>query len=170
MTIADFIAIAAIFFGPIVAVRVSRYLDDQKEKRERKVNIFKTLMATRAYTVSWAHVEALNKIDLEFNESSEKEVFEAWKAYLDLLNTTNIPEDQWTTKRVDLLVDLLYKMACVLDYDFGKIDIKNSFYAPRAHGETEEEQDRLRKGIIEVLSGKRSINMSITNWPQENEQ
>ena len=55
MTIADFIAIVAILLGPIVAVRLTRYLDDRKEKKERKVKVFKTLMATRAYTVSWAH-------------------------------------------------------------------------------------------------------------------
>ncbi|WP_416208208.1 DUF6680 family protein [Halomonas sp.] len=54
--------ITAVFLGPVVAVRLTRYLDNQKEIRERKVNIFKTLMATRAYTVSWAHVEALNRI------------------------------------------------------------------------------------------------------------
>ena len=79
MTIADWLMISAVFLGPIVAVRLTRYLDNQREIRDRKINVFKTLMATRAYTVSWAHVEALNRIDLEFDKDhkKEREVIEA---------------------------------------------------------------------------------------------
>ena len=165
MTIADWLMILAVLSGPVVAVRLTRHLDNQKEIRERKVDVFKTLMATRAYTISWPHVEALNRIDLEFDLSNKKEkaVIEAWKEYLDLLNNTNIPIEQWGVKRVDLLVELLHKMAQVLDYDFDKTHIKNSSYSPRVHGETEEENAALRRGLIEVLGGNRSIPMHITN-------
>jgi len=168
MTIADWLMIIAVFLGPIVAVRLTRYLDDKKEIRTRKLEIFKTLMATRAYTSSWAHVEALNRIDLEFdkNHKKEKQVIEAWKEYLDLLGNTNIPIEQWGVRRIDLLIELLHKMAHVLNYDFDKTHIKNSSYSPRVHGETEEEQNALRKGVIEVLEGKKPIPMTITNWPQ----
>ena len=50
-------------------------------------------------------VETLNRIDLEFSTTNrkEKEVIEAWKAYLDLLGDKNIPQDQWGTRRVDCL-------------------------------------------------------------------
>lgn len=169
MTIADYLMIISVFLGPIVAVQLTRYLDDQKEVRARKLDIFKTLMATRAYNVSWTHVEALNRIDLEFHRShkKEKEVIEAWKEYLDLLSNTSIPADQWSMKRVELLVELLHKMARVLDYDFDKTHIKNSSYSPRVHRETEEELQVLRKWLIEVLEGKRTLAMSITNWPSE---
>lgn len=167
VTIADWLMITAVFLGPVVAVRITRYLDDKKEIRSRKLDIFKTLMATRAYNVSWTHVEALNRIDLEFDKEHrrEKEVIEAWKEYLDLLGNTDIPIDQWATKRVDLLVELLHKMAKVLNYDFDKTHIKNSSYSPRAHGDTEDEQNVLRKGLIEVLKGERPLPMAITNWP-----
>jgi hypothetical protein len=79
MTVTDWLMIAAVFLGPIIAVRLTRYLDNQKEIKGRKLDIFKTLMATRAYTVSWQHVEALNRIDLEFSQKQEREVIEAWK-------------------------------------------------------------------------------------------
>jgi len=168
MTIADWLMIVAVITGPVIAVRLTRYLDNQKEIRERKVNVFKTLMATRAYTVSWAHVEALNRIDLEFDAKNKKEkaVIEAWKEYLDLLNNSSIPIEQWGVKRVDLLVELLHKMAQVLEYDFDKTHIKNSSYSPRAHGETEDEQAALRRGLIEVLEGKRNIPMFVSNINQ----
>lgn len=167
MTIADWIMITAVFLGPIIAVRLTRYLDDQKEVRVRKLDIFKTLMATRAYNVSWIHVEALNRIDLEFDRKhkKEKEVIDAWKEYLDLLGNGTIQADQWNVKRVELLVELLHKMATVLDYDFDKTHIKNSSYSPRVHGETEEQQSVLRKRLVELLDGERTLPMSITNWP-----
>ena len=63
MTIADWLMIAAVLLGPIIAVQLTRHLDNKKEERERKLEVFKTLMATRAYTVSWDHVVALNRIE-----------------------------------------------------------------------------------------------------------
>lgn len=168
MTVTDWLMIVAIFLGPIVAVRLTRYLDNQKEIKERKVDIFKTLMATRAYTVSWLHVEALNRIDLEFDKDQEKEVIEAWKQYHDLLKDTITPIEQWEIKRVDFLVELLHKMAIVLGYDFDKTHIKNSSYSPRAHGDTEIQDAALRKGLIEILEGRRPVLMSIIDWRQGN--
>lgn len=168
MTIADWLMILAVLFGPIIAIQLTRYLDKKKEERERKLQVFKTLMATRAYTISWDHVVALNRIDLEFDKDNKKEkaVIEAWKAYLDLLGDKTMSPEQWAIKRLDLLVELLHKMAQVLDYDFDKTHIKNSSYSPVAHGNIEEEQGALRAGLIEVLQGKRSLPMAIVNWPQ----
>lgn len=159
MTISDWLMIAVVLAGPIIAVQLTRSLDDRREIRERKLGIFKTLMATRAYNISWTHVEALNRIDLEFERGNPKEraVLDAWKEYLDLLGTTNLSPDQWATKRVDLLVELLHKMALVLNYDFDKTHIKNSSYAPRAHGDIDSQQEALRRMTIELLEGKRFL-------------
>jgi hypothetical protein len=166
MTISDGLMILAVLAGPIIAVQLTRFLDNKREVRERKLQIFKTLMATRAYTISWDHVMTLNRIDLEFdkNNKNEKAVIEAWKAYLDLLGEKSITGEQWSIKRIDLLVELLHKMAVVLGYDFDKTHIKNSSYSPSAHSDIEDEQRAIRKGLIEVLEGKRDLPMKIANW------
>ncbi len=165
MTIADWLTILAILIGPIVAVQLTRYLDNKKEVRERKLTVFKTLMATRSYNLSWDHVVALNRIDLEFDKKNTKEkaVIDAWKAYLDLLGNKNLSTEQWAMKRVDLLIELLHTMATVLDYDFDKTHIKNSSYAPVAHETIEEEQRLLRVNMLEVLAGQRSIPITVGN-------
>jgi hypothetical protein len=62
----DYISIAAIFLGPIVAIQLQKFIERRKQSNERRENIFKTLMATRGSMLSTAHVEALNRIDLEF--------------------------------------------------------------------------------------------------------
>ncbi len=167
MTIADWLMITAVILGPIIAVQLTKYLDKKKDIRERKLWIFKTLMATRAFALSPHHVEALNRIDLEFdaNNNKEREVIEAWKAYLDLLGDTRIPQDLWNTRRIDLLIELLHKMAQVLDYDFDKTTIKNSCYYPRGYGELEEDQAVIRRGIRELIEGEKVIPIYITNLP-----
>jgi hypothetical protein len=168
MEIANWLMISAVFAGPIVAVRLTRYLDNKKEIRERKLMIFKTLMTSRAAPLSPYHVEALNRIDLEFdpNVRKEKEVIEAWKAYLDLLATTGITPEQWTIRRIDLLVDLLHKMAQVLDYEFDKTTIKNSSYYPKVYGEVEEIQTAVRGWVKQLIEQKSAIPMYVTNFPK----
>lgn len=171
MTISDWLMIFAVFTGPIVAVQLTKYLDHKNEKIKRKLDIFKTLMATRAYAISMEHVMTLNRIDLEFETKipKEKEVLNAWKAYLDHLSNGNPSGEQWFSKRIDLLVELLHKMALVLKYDFDKTHIKNSSYAPVAHGDVETDQQNIRKGVIEIIEGKRVIPMYICNWPEYKE-
>lgn len=171
MNISDWLMITAVFLGPIVAVRLTRFLDERREIRERKLEIFKTLMATRAYNVSWAHVEALNRIDLEFEKknSDERAVLDAWKAYHDLLGNDRLSPEQWGTRRVDLLVELLHKMALVLDYDFDKTHIKNSSYAPKVHGDLEAQQDAIRRLTIELLEGRRALPIAPPTSPPSND-
>ncbi|WP_373280609.1 DUF6680 family protein [Methylomonas koyamae] len=48
MTVSDIFMILAVLVGPVIAVQLTRYLDDKREVRDRKLQVFKTLMATRA--------------------------------------------------------------------------------------------------------------------------
>lgn len=170
ITTSDIVISLATLLSPFIAVQVTRRLDERNEIRGRKLSIFKTLMATRSYAVHWAHVEALNRIDLEFSKSHKKEkaVVEAWKAYHDHLRNGDPAAAHWLSTRVNLQVELLHAMAVVLDYDFDKTHIKNSSYAPDYHFETEAQQAAIRKGIIEVLDGGRAVSMKVTNLPDQN--
>ena len=170
MSLTDILMITATALSPLIAVQVTRYLDDRNEVRGRKLLIFKTLMATRAYTLAPAHVEALNRIDLEFSSKrkQEKAVLDVWQQYLDHLGNKTMQIEAWAEKRVDLLVDLLQAMAHTLGYDFNKTQIKNGTYAPIAHGRIEEEQEKVRQFTIELLEGKRVLPMYVTNLPDQN--
>ncbi len=169
MTIADTLIILATMLGPVIAVQVTRYVDDRKEVKGRKLQVFKTLMATRAYTLSPAHVEALNRIDLEFSSNlpAEKKVIDVWKQYLDLLGDKSLTPERWGEKRIELLVELLYVMGQCLDYNFDKTQIKNATYAPIAHGRIDEEQQAIRTHTLELLQGKRVLPMFVSNLPAQ---
>lgn len=167
MTLVEGLTILAIVIGPILAVRITRYLDDQKEIRQRKLFVFKTLMANRALNLSPAHVESINRIPLEFDsgKKSDKPVIALWRQYLDHLGDRNFPTAQWGPKRLDLLVDLLHAMGAALGYDLDKTEIKNGVYSPEGHGRIEADQDAIRAGMAEVFSGKRSFPIQLTNLP-----
>lgn len=57
-------------------------------------------------------------------------------------------------------------MGTCLGYDFDKTQIKNGTYSPIVHGRVEDEQEALRTKVLELLDGKRSLPMQMTNWPE----
>ena len=159
-TVLALATIAAIIIGPIVALWLQRISERRRESRNRKLIIFKELMATRAIKVSPRHVDALNAIEVEFSDGSagDKRVLEAWRLYLDHLgNDDKGDNERWTDKGNDLLTDLLYEMSRALHYDFSKITLKNNVYSPRAHGDLELDQYLLRKYVVEMMEGKRPL-------------
>ena len=165
MVLTDILLIIAIITGPIISVQLTRWIDNKKEEKKRKINVFKTLMVTRNYNVTWSHVEALNRIDLEFNTSNKKEVkvIEAWDEYLKHLHNTTMEITAWGDRRTILLSNLLYYMANVLNYDYDRIRIRNSSYLPKKHFYTENDQLELRLRMLELLENKRSISVNIDN-------
>ena len=152
--------IAAIIIGPIVALWIQRMSERRREQRNRKLVIFKELMATRATRLTPRHVDALNAIEVEFSDGSvsDKRVLDAWRLYLDHLGDSDMEDKQrWTDKANDLLTDLLYEMSRVLKYDFSKVNLKKNIYSPKAQAELEMDQYLLRKYVVEMMSGKRAI-------------
>ncbi|MCW7073998.1 MAG: hypothetical protein OCU20_09045 [Methanophagales archaeon] len=174
MTISDWIMISAVLLGPILAVQVQKLIEAWRERRSRKVSIFKTLMATRGTTLSPRHVEALNMIDLEFSskKKKEKKVVDAWKIYLDHLHGLNLDYDDpdyrvkmdaWTNRSHELLTELLYAMACSLGYEFDKVHLKKGSYTPQGHIDMEMEQNFIRQSLVGLFLGKRSLPVSLVS-------
>ncbi|MBI5572064.1 MAG: hypothetical protein HY914_19125 [Desulfomonile tiedjei] len=161
MTSSDWWHVAAVLLSPLIAVQVSVWLQNRRERRQQKVSIFKTLMSTRASALSPEHVSALNLIDIEFYGKGKKSqgVRTAWKAYLDHLNTGASPE-VWNEKQQDLLVELLYQMAVALGYEFDKTDIKRASYFPSGYGEMQLDNFKIRKGLVGLVEGKSALQVA----------
>lgn len=63
----------------------------------------------------------------------------------------------WASKKDDLLVELLAKMAESLNYHFDKVILKRGSYTPQGYGETEAQQWIILRGLSEVFLGMKSI-------------
>lgn len=82
----DWLSVIAVLASPLVALQVSTFLARRQTAADRRRDVFRTLMATRAMRFSPQHVEALNAIDIEFAPAKFKAVRTAWKVYLDHLS------------------------------------------------------------------------------------
>lgn len=175
--IKDWATIVAVIVGPILAVQAQRFVDGMKEKRERRLRVFRTLMSSRAERVSRDHVQALNMIDLEFygrvlfgvrfQTSREKAVTNAWKNYNDHLNDKSFPtHSAWMRTCDDLITKLLYVMSQSLGYDFDEVQLKRDAYRPEAHVNLENRQFAVLEGLAKALSNEASL--SVTVVPPEN--
>lgn len=160
----ELLTILALILGPILAIQVQKFIEKRSEKRVRKMQIFSTLMATRAIPLAPLHVEALNRIDIDFYD--DKKVKEAWKALLD--NFGHYPADPKATdfsiqlaacteKSKDLLTELLYEMACLLGYNYDKVHLKRDTYYPKGHGDFEAENYQMRQAFLKILAGETSF-------------
>jgi hypothetical protein len=162
------ISIIAIYYGPIAALKTQRKLDEERETRNRKLSIFKTLMSYRVTRLAPPFVQALNLIDVEFtgNDDKEKAVREAWKELNDLYasyKTTPNAED----KANDLVAALLAAMGKCLGYDFDKVYLKKGGYYPEFLFNVEIEQHSLRRQLLELLDGSGRRKLPIAAFEQK---
>jgi hypothetical protein len=153
------LTIAAIITGPIAALLIQKRLEERTAKRNRKIQIFHSLMANRASRLSAPWVQALNGIETEFYGATN--VIEAWRVLVDHLNSSDANDPalftRWLEKLSDVINDLLFEMGKSLGYHFDKITLKRNAYYPRLWGEMELEQHAIRKKFLEVLDGKRRL-------------
>lgn len=153
-------ALAAVA-GPVIAVWITRMSDDRKDVQGRRMDIFRTLMRTRKLPVHFEHVGALNLIEIEF--AADAPVIAAWKDYLKVLGEP-IPSEndvaghtQLRQKRDAKLTKLISSIAKVLKFKVEQMDIFEGNYVPQGWFDDDWEQKLARKGMIDVLSGRRPI-------------
>lgn len=159
----DIIMIIAVILGPIAAVQIQKWLEQNRSKTERKLRIFKTLMSTRATRLSIEHVQSLNMIDIEFIDKRSEKVVIAWRSYHDHLSNGDIKSTSWTEKNDDLFIELLFEMGKSLGYKFDKVMLRRTAYSPIAHGDIELDQQTIRRGLSTILSGKAAFPVFFTN-------
>lgn len=142
-----------LFFGP----KYQKKLEKKKDANSRRINIFKTLMATRGIRLSYRHVEALNTVDLEFFEPEYAPIVAARNNYYDNLSNWNDDPHfaaNWADKNNELLSALLFEMSKTLKYGHSLVDIKRKVYTPQAHIIAEEEENAIRKAMVTLLQNK----------------
>ncbi len=153
MLLSDLVGIIAIILAPLLALNVQSRLNVKREKMQRRVAVFRTLMATRGTVLSFQHVEALNSIDVEFYAVNT--VVEVWRRYYNHL-IHNTPQNEfanaaWEEKQKELLTNLLYEMAVALEYGFDKSVIERASYFPNAYGYAEQENQTIRNSLSQLL-------------------
>ncbi len=150
--------VIATFVGPVFAVLVTRYVDDARRIRERRLAIFRSLMATRRTYLSTEKVSALNMVEIEFY--GLESVQGAHRDVMAHINTPALKPEEWNARHRTLLTKLLSEMAGVLGYKLQQLDMLEGGYYPQGLVNIETEQQEVRRTLIEVLSGRRPLLVS----------
>lgn len=154
----DWITVAAIIAGPVLALAAQRVLDYLREKRNRRVQIYLTLMALRSTPLHPDHIKALNMLDTVFSRKNDRDqkVRDTWDKVLKHVVIKREGDAQalanWDNKLLDLRVDLYQAVGRAVGYDHSVEYIKNHIYAPAYFTEMEIDQIKIRQGIVKILS------------------
>jgi hypothetical protein len=155
------ITIIAILAGPIAAVWYTRKLDREREKRDRKLSIFRALMGTRGVRLSGDHVNAMNLVMLEFYKESA--VLDAFRNYIGHLSRTppEIGQDEaFWEEREDLFTNLIKAMGASLGYDFDGRELGRLRYTPQGWVDEDNRQRKVQGLLIDMLEGRRPVPIS----------
>jgi len=162
--------VIATLMGPILAVQIQKLLERKRALRDRQVDVFRTLMTGRL-VLTYENVKAFNAVPVEFY--GQDEILQAWRSYVAYMvhvpppGSPDLPA--WDARRIDLLLDLLQKMAAHVGYPYTFVQLKNDWYRPRGHNELETDQQRIRQGVAALLEGKIQLPLDVKRFPADEE-
>lgn len=166
MMIADWLMVGATLAGPVLAVQAQKWIERYTDEKRQKLQVFSTLMATRATRLSPDHVRALNSIDLVFKDN--KDVIIAWREYCDFLSSIGPDNEvQEQNNQLDKLHAILISMGRLLKYDLDKVMLKRMSYVPQAHVDAENSQLEIQKGLRQMLAGQHDVQQALLPFLSE---
>jgi uncharacterized protein DUF6680 len=152
----DWVTVFAVVIGPVLALFAQRVLDLIREKKNRRVELYLTIMSLRA---TWLHpdsLRALNSIDTIFSKKREQKIRDAWAELLRHTSSHKGTSDEearvWNERLLDLRVDLYQLIGNAVKYRQTVAYIKNSIYAPQYHVDAELEQIQIRKQFAKAIT------------------
>lgn len=155
------------FFGSLLTLIISKLLDNQEEKKNRKLWIFRTLLANFLNRHSYDFVSAINLVEVDFDGNNK--VKAAWKSYRKTLSPRNpspISEEEIKTflKEIDdALAELLKVIGDDLGYKRDKLDILNNAFIPQSWSNDNSHIRKKEQLLMELLENKRALNFNILN-------
>jgi hypothetical protein len=90
MTTNEWLTLAAIVLGPILAVGVTLWIEERRQTRGRQLHIVRMLLMTRHMPADPQYNAAINLIPIEFND--QEKVMDAWRTYHERVRQTPSPE------------------------------------------------------------------------------
>ncbi|MBU4191476.1 MAG: hypothetical protein KUA35_15850 [Pseudodesulfovibrio sp.] len=164
----ELLTLVAIFMGPVMAVLVGQHLQDRRQRSDRRQQVYKDLMGTRRIVLHIDHVKALNMIDVEFSSASKEDVAirDAWQLYIRHLEDVQFRDNDlngWGRKTDELLHSLLEKMSLAVGVSVQRHQIAKGGYSPEFYGNVEFEQQILRRSLIDLALGRKTLKVYHTD-------
>lgn len=155
--------VAATGLGPIFAVLITIWRDWRNSIKSRRLNVFRTLMATRRVGISPEHVNALNLVEVDFYGIGT--VQRCWRAYKDHLFADVEENAAWHEKKERLLADMLFQMARTLRFQIPALEIFKGGYAPKGWEHRNNRQNVALEYLNDLYHGTRVVPIGVVYPP-----
>lgn len=154
----EWINVAAIAMSPIIAVLVSIWVQNRKERRQHKLGILGTLIGGRHDPLTLENVRALNMIDLVFHDQAK--VRSLWREYFDMLCNEGLDNETGWVQRNKKRNELITQMAAGLGYGkaISHLDV-DRVYIPIGVVDNAAKSRELLEELLRVLKNTDSLAM-----------
>jgi hypothetical protein len=142
----DWIEIAALVTGPVLAVGLTLWREDLRQKRERKLGVMRQLLLTRSSAGDQSFTAAINLAPIEFGNSDN--VMAAWESFISAANNQNITRELLDNLLKSMMLDLGYK-------DRAAGQVARSDYFPTALADQKKLTEGVLKGVVSVAESSR---------------
>jgi hypothetical protein len=155
----DYGELISITLIPFIIWFLGNHFQNRKMKRQAKEKLFLTLMAGRKATATKEYTDALNQIDVIFQDS--KSVRIAWQQFYYSLS----PKSQHFDSQNSFRLDMLSEMANDLGYKNLKQTEIDRFYIPQVFEDQRRGQELLLLENLRVLNYSKSYGVPFS--PEE---
>jgi hypothetical protein len=184
VTTNEMLTIIALVAGPIMAVLITRHLDDSRTYRARRMDVFRTLMRTRRAILTPDHIGALNLVEIEF--AKDLSVMAAWKLLFtnfgnpqarrederldgitnqaEIVKRNELFGQRLSQERQSLLAKLLHQMARTLGFKVEQLEIFEGGYTPQFWVNVESEQETIRKFAVDLATANRALPIAVIDY------
>lgn len=144
------LTLVAIGVSPVIAVLVSVWLQDRKERRAQKLMILGALIGTRHNPVSDETVRALNLIDVVFHDNAK--IRQLWREYFDMLSNQGLENPAGWAQRQKKNLEMITEMAKALGYKktITHLDVDRVYY-PVGLGEQARKNAAVLDGFLDFF-------------------
>jgi hypothetical protein len=146
----ELLTLAGLFLSPIIAVLITLWHQQRAEKRQRKIQILRTLWSTHFDASLPDFSQAIRMIPIEFN--SDQKVVSAWRRYMANVNLKPSPDNalQHDKEFADAKNDLIGSISLAVGLKVTDRDIRDSVYVSNSFTKKLEQQDLAEKAQIRI--------------------
>jgi hypothetical protein len=146
----ELLTLAGVFLSPIVAVLITLWHQQRFEKRNRKIQILRTLWSTHFDASSPEYSQTIRMIPVEFN--ADVKVMAAWRRYMANVNVRPSPDNtfQHDKEFIDAKNDLIGTIASTVRIKVTDRDIRDSIYVSTSFTQRMEQQDSAEKAQVRI--------------------
>jgi hypothetical protein len=158
--------------GPFIGIQAQKFFERKQIIKQRKGEIFRTLLTSQKDKSSTECVKALNLLLVDFPDANQafKNAVSDYKEHINngVQHGTDAQRAKWDSELNNKFDKLLSEVAENYDKSLIKDKQLETFnYLPQIQADRKHQEQVIRNELSEILSGKKPLNIAVTDFPAE---